>query len=232
MKNIWVIANWKANKSISEALEWVSEVGPQIPKDERLKVVVCPSFVCLEQVAKEIKVGGYNLIVGSQDLSLFSAGAYTGEVVASLLSEIVSISIVGHSERRKNFNETEEVVAKKVKQANLVGITPLVCVQGEETRIPDGTKLIAYEPVWAISTGLTNTPGSGIADNPEEANKVANSLKQKHGDIEILYGGSVNTQNVKGFISKPFIDGVLVGNASLNAGEFVKIVKGCVFEIT
>src|SRR3989344_155131 len=113
MKNIWVIANWKANKTISEALEWISVVGPQIPKLETLKVVVCPAFICLEQVAKEIKVGAYNLTVGSQDLSCFGAGAYTGEVPGSLLSGLVSLAILGHSERRKNFGETDEIIAQK-----------------------------------------------------------------------------------------------------------------------
>lgn len=231
MKNIWVIANWKANKTISEALEWVSMVGPQIPKNENLKVVICPTFISLEQVAKEIKVGGFNLMVSSQDLSAFEIGAYTGEVPARLLSGMISLSIIGHSERRANFNETNETIVKKVDQAQKAGIIPLVCVQGKETPIPDGSKLIAYEPVWAISTGLTNTPGIGKADNPEEADQVAEKIKEEYGkDIEVLYGGSVNWQNVKSFIGKEHINGVLVGNASLDAQEFVRIIGECVHE--
>lgn len=221
LKNIWIIANWKANKNISEALEWVSEVGPRIPKQENLKVVVCPNFVCLEQIAKEIKVGNYNLILGSQDLSVFETGAYTGEVPALLLSGLVSISILGHSERRKNFNESDEIVAEKVRKANEANVIPLVCVQGEETIVPKNCKLIAYEPVRAI--------GTGNSDTPENANVVAKNLKQKT-NLEVLYGGSVSAENVKDFVRQENINGVLVGGASLDATEFVKIVKECVVE--
>lgn len=223
MKNIWIIANWKANKNISEALEWISVVGPRIPKQENLKIVVCPTFISLEQVAKEIKVGNYNLILGSQDLSVFETGAYTGEVPAALLSELVSISLLGHSERRKNFNETDEVVASKVRQAIEANIIPLVCVQGEQTPIPADCKLVAYEPVWAI--------GTGVSDTPANANEMAKNLKQKT-DLEILYGGSVSSENVKDFVNQEFLSGVLVGNASLEAQEFINIVKECVVEIS
>lgn len=221
-KNIWVIANWKANKNIQEALEWLSIVGPEIPKKENLKVVVCPNFICLEQVAKEIKVGNYNLMVGSQDLSSFEIGAYTGEVPAILLSGLVSLSILGHSERRKNFNETDEVVTQKVKQIKETNIMPLVCVQDGETIVPEGCKLVAYEPVWAI--------GTGIPDTPENANKVAGKIKQSNGNLEVLYGGSVTSENIKSFVKQENISGVLIGGASLDANEFVKIVKECVVE--
>ncbi len=221
MKSVWIIANWKANKNIEEALEWISVVGPQIPKQENLKVIVCPNFVSLEQMAKETKVGNYNLLVGSQDLSAFGIGAYTGEVPGALLSDLVFLSIIGHSERRKNFNETDEIVARKVKNAFEANITPLVCVQGEETIVPENCKLVAYEPVWAI--------GTGYSDTPENANEVAKNLKLKT-NLEVLYGGSVNSQNVKGFIRQENINGVLVGGASLDATEFVNIVKECVVE--
>lgn len=223
MKNIWIIANWKANKNIKDALEWVSKVGPIVPKNEYLKVVVCPPFVCLEQVAKEVKVGGFNLIVGSQDFSVFGVGAYTGEVPAILLSGLVSLSILGHSERRKNFNETDEIVDKKVKLAKEANIIPLVCVQNEETLVPQNCKLVAYEPIWAI--------GTGNPDTPENANEIAKKIKQKtNQDMEVLYGGSVTSENVKNFVTQENINGVLVGGASLDAAEFVKIVKECVVE--
>lgn len=221
MKNIWIIANWKANKTISEALEWISAVGPQIPKKDDLKIVVCPTFICLEQVAKEVKVGNYNLMVGSQDFSVFGTGAYTGEQPAFLLSSLVSLSILGHSERRKNFNESNEMIAQKAKNALEVNIIPLVCVQGEETEVPGGVDLIAYEPVWAI--------GTGNPDTSENANKVAMNIKQKSGqDLKVLYGGSINSTNVKSFIKQENINGVLVGKASLDASEFVRIIKKCI----
>ncbi|MBI4009327.1 triosephosphate isomerase [Candidatus Roizmanbacteria bacterium] len=224
MKKIWIIANWKSNKTIAEALDWVSYVGPKLPKKDNLKVVVCPTFSCLSEVKKAIKVGNLPLMVGSQDLSPFTIGAYTGEESASLLTQLIDLSILGHSERRKSFAETDEMVEKKFKQALENNITPLVCIQSEETPIPQNCNMVAYEPIWAISTGLVNTPGVGKADTPEDANKVAKAIRQKYGNnLEVIYGGSVNSQNVKGFITQGDIGGVLVGNASLNPEEFVRI---------
>ena len=224
----WIIANWKSNKTISEALEWVSIVGSKIEKRENLKVVVCPTFSCLSEVKKAVTVGNFPLIVGSQDLSPFEKGAYTGEESAALISELISLSILGHSERKKHLNETDEMVARKVEQALINKIIPLVCVQSEETPVPGDCKMIAYEPIWAISTGLTNTPGSGKADTPEDANKVAGIFKQRYGlELEVIYGGSVTSDNVKGFVRKEKISGVLVGGESLDVEEFVKIIKVC-----
>lgn len=227
-KNIWIIANWKSNKNIAEALDWVAKVGPQIPRQDNLKVVVCPTFSCLSEVKKAVTVGNFPLIVGSQDLSPFESGAYTGEESAELLKDLINLSILGHSERKHHFGENDEMVAKKVEQALANNIIPLVCVQGEETPVPKGCNMIAYEPIWAISTGLTNTPGVGRVDTPEDASRVAKVFKQKHGEnLEVIYGGSVNSQNVKGFVTEEDIGGVLVGNASLDAEEFIKIVKIC-----
>lgn len=227
LKKIWIIANWKSNKTISEALDWVSKVGPKLPSRDDLKVVVCPTFSCLSEVAKAIKVGNFPIIVGSQDLSPFGVGAYTGEESAALLKDLITLSILGHSERRKNFSEKDEAIAQKVKQAQDAGIIPLLCVQDENTEVAEGCKLIAYEPIWAISTGLTNTPGAGRADTPEDANRIAQLIKNKNQDLEVIYGGSVNSANVKGFVSQSEISGVLVGNASLDAEEFIKIVEAC-----
>lgn len=223
-KTIWIIANWKSNKTIAEALEWISKVGPKVPKSDPpaggLKIVVCPTFSCLSEVAKEIKVNNYPLLVGSQDLSPFGVGAYTGEESAALLNQFIKLSIVGHSERRKNFGETDEMIAKKVQQAQEFNITPLLCVQGENTSVPAGCQLIAYEPIWAI--------GTGNPDTPESASIVAQYLNNKHGqDLEVLYGGSVSPSNIKNFIDQQDIHGVLVGNASLDALEFVKIIEAC-----
>ncbi len=217
MKDIWIVANWKSNKNIQEALAWISEVGPQIPKRENLKVVVCPTFVCLEEAKKAIMVGGYPLMVGSQDLSPFDEGSFTGEEAAKILKDIVEISILGHSERRKNFNETDEMVAKKVEQAEEYNIEPLVCVQDQNGVVPQKVKLVAYEPVFAIGTGNPDTPAN--------ANNVAESLKGKYGEINILYGGSVTSENAKAFLQQPNISGLLIGGASLDPAEFVKIIN-------
>lgn len=219
-KNIWVIANWKSNKNIAEALDWVSKVGPQIPKRANLKVVVCPTFSALSEVKKAVTVGNYPLIVGSQDLSPFDAGAYTGEEAAELLEDLISLSILGHSERRINFGETDEMVAKKVNRAKESGITPLLCVQGSDTLVPSGCNLVAYEPIFAI--------GTGNPDTPENANSVASELKAKYQvTLEVLYGGSVTSQNAKSFIMQPNISGFLIGKASLDPEEFLKIMKAC-----
>lgn len=231
MKNLWVIANWKSNKTISEALQWIDYVGPKLEKRANLKVVVCPPFIDVGEVKKAVVVGNYPLMVGVQDLSPFEAGAYTGEEAASILKDLIELAILGHSERRQNFGETDQMVAKKVKQALSNQINPLVCVQDENTPVPEDCKLVAYEPVWAISTGLTNTPGVGRADDPQDANKVASSFKQKYGpELEVIYGGSVDSRNVKGFITQENISGVLVGNASLDAEEFIRIAKECAGE--
>ncbi|MBI2018295.1 triosephosphate isomerase [Candidatus Daviesbacteria bacterium] len=218
MKNIWIIANWKSNKTIAEALDWVDNVGPSIPENENLKVGVCPTFSCLSEVKKAITVGNYPLMVGAQDLSPFDAGAYTGEESAFLLKGLIDLSILGHSERRQNFSETDEIITKKVAQALQNNIMPLICIQSQDTPVPKDCRLVAYEPVFAI--------GTGKADTPENANEVAKVFKQKYGDdLEVIYGGSVNSSNVQKFVSQPDITGVLVGNASLDAGAFLSIIK-------
>lgn len=220
MKNLWIIANFKSNKTIQEALEWVSKVGPKLEKRDNLKVVVCPTFTCLSEVKKAVLTGNFPLIVGSQDLSPFSLGSYTGEEPAAILKDFVSISILGHSERRKNFSETNEMVAKKVEQAISNQIQSLICVQDASTPVPSESKLIAYEPIFAIGTGNPDTPAN--------ASEVALSLKQKYGEeIEVLYGGSVTSENAKAFVEKESISGLLIGKASLDAEEFVKIVNSC-----
>lgn len=225
MKDIWVIANWKSDGTIEEALNWISIVGPKIEKRDPStssgsKVVVCPSFTAIEEVKKAILVGNYPLLVGSQDLSPYPEGAFTGEESASSLRQFINLAILGHSERRQHFGETDEMVAKKTKQALDHNIIPLVCVQGIDTLVPEAVKLIAYEPIFAI--------GTGNPDTPENANKVAEYFKQKYSrDLEVLYGGSVTSENVKGFVTQQNINGVLVGGASLNPEEFIKIIQKC-----
>lgn len=217
MKKIWIVANWKSNKTIAEALEWVGLVGPKIPKDERLSVWVCPPFNALGEVKKAVQVGGFSIRVGVQNVSQFGVGAYTGEVAAQLLSELADLAILGHSERRNLLGETDEMVARKVAEVAKVGIEPLVCVQDSETQVPAGVKLVAYEPVFAIGTG---TP-----DTPENAAGVARSLKKVWGqNLEVLYGGSVNGDNTKAFLQREEISGLLVGGPSLEADSFLEII--------
>lgn len=219
-KNLWIIANFKSNKNLSEVLDWVGVVGPKIPRQENLKVVVCSTFTALEEVKKAVQIGNYPLLVGSQDLSPFNSGAYTGEEAAGILKQFVDLAILGHSERRQNFSETDEMVSKKVVQSKENDIIPLVCVQADDTPVPEGCKLVAYEPVFAI--------GTGNPDTPENASAVAESLKNKHGqDIEVLYGGSVSSDNCKAFVQQENLSGLLIGKASLDSTEFLKIVEIC-----
>lgn len=220
-KNIWLIANWKSNETLAEALDWISYVGPRVEKRANLKVVVCPTFTAIEEVKKAIMVGGYHLMVGAQDLSPFPEGAYTGEEAAAILKQFVDLAILGHSERRQNFGETDQQVAQKVKQAKEHDIIPLVCIQGPDTPIPEGCQLAAYEPLFAI--------GTGVPDTPDNADQVASVLKAKYADLEILYGGSVTEENVKSFVSQQNLSGALVGGASLKPEEFVKIINACLF---
>ncbi|RJP47233.1 MAG: triosephosphate isomerase [Armatimonadetes bacterium] len=217
MKNLWIVANWKSNKDIREALEWVDMVGPKLERRENLQVAVCPTFVAIEEVKKAVLVGNYPMMVGAQDLSPFEDGPYTGEESARILSELVDLVILGHSERRNNFGETDEVIAEKVEQAKTHNILPLVCVQDENTPVPEGVKLVAYEPVFAI--------GTGHPESAENAGRVAQKLTIKNDRrLEILYGGSVTAENAKPFLQSTDLSGLLIGGASLDPEEFLKII--------
>lgn len=214
----WIIANFKSNKSIKEALEWVDYVGPMLERRENIKVVVCPVILDVEEVKKAVLVGSYPLIVGSQDLSPFDTGSFTGEEPARLLKEVIDFTILGHSERRQNLGETDQMIAKKVKEAKVNNITTLICVQGVDTPIPEGVDLVAYEPIFAI--------GTGSPDTPENANLVAETVNSKYDRIlPILYGGSVTSKNAKAYLDQPNLSGLLVGKASLDPEEFLRIVN-------
>jgi triosephosphate isomerase (TIM) len=218
MKTLWIIANWKSNKTLTEDLDWLAKVGPELRKSENVKVVVCPMFDALPEMKKQIQVGNFPIMLGSQDLSPFDTGAYTGEEPAAILKDYVQLSILGHSERRKNFQETDELITDKVKQALEHQIIPLVCVQDEDTPVPEGCQVIAYEPIFAI--------GTGNPDTPQNANEVSGKLNEKNGqNIEVLYGGSVNHDNCKAFLEQDNISGLLIGKSSLDPEEFVKIVQ-------
>ncbi len=201
---------------LAEALEWVSLAGPKITAKEEVEVVVCPTMTALSELQKVIQTGNFPIKVGSQNVSPFEFGSYTGEEAAKILKQFVTYSIVGHSERRKYFSETDEMVAAKIKRLGEAGIIPVVCVQDENTPIPEGVRIVAYEPVFAI--------GTGTADTPDNANRTAGQIKEKNPGVEILYGGSVTAENAKAFLEQQSISGLLIGKASLDAEEFVNIV--------
>ena len=223
MKNLLIVANWKANKTEDEAIKWLEGFytgEERLGNLEGKKIIVCPPFTLLLQIRKYIDANGMSLVLGSQDLSGFEAGAYTGEIPAEIIGSIVKYSIIGHSERRRNLNETDELLKNKVNRAMQNNIIPIYCIQNENTLIPEGVEVVAYEPIEAI--------GTGNPDTPENADSVASEVKLKNKSIkQVLYGGSVKGDNVKGFTSMGSIDGVLVGGASLDPENFLEIIKQC-----
>lgn len=218
MKNLFIVANWKANKITPEAKEWLQTINNlqlTFNKDNK-EIIVCLSFTLLPLVRELTVNSRLSIVVGAQDVSSFDEGAYTGEVNGKQVKEFADFVIIGHSERRQNFKETDEMLVKKVQMAQKYLLTPIFCIQGKDTFIPEGVKITAYEPVRAI--------GTGKPDTPENAEEVAKAVKEK-GVQFVLYGGSVTSENVKSFTSMPNLDGVLVGSASLDALEFAKIIQ-------
>jgi triosephosphate isomerase len=224
MKKLFIVANWKANKTQSEAAEWMEKVQAvqfTVTEIDNKEIIICPAYPLLTLVSDFISgsEASNKLLIrlGSQNLSQFEKGAYTGEVPINLLQEFCAYCIIGHSERRTNFNEIDDVLSKKVQIANQFNITPIFCVQGKDTVIPKGVTIVAYEPTFAI--------GTGNPDTPQNAEDVAKSIKEKSGVTYVLYGGSVRSEIVKSFTEKEHLDGVLVGGASLDSEQFTQIIK-------
>lgn len=218
----YLVANWKSNKTIPEATLWLHQssiISHQSSKN--LEVIIAAPFTALPHLKKVSS----SLKLAAQNLSPFDSGPYTGEISAEMLKNLVDYTIIGHSERRRYFQETNEMVAKKVKQALKYKITPIVCLDEPylETQIQQFNNstirhlIFAYEPLAAI--------GSGKPDTPENANRVAEKIKKMTNQAPVLYGGSVSPENAKSFMVEKNIDGLLVGNASLNPGEFIKILQ-------
>lgn len=249
MKSKLVIGNWKMNKDFEAAEELTTAIQEAI-EDINLKteVVLCPPFPYLELVTDMADESNFN--AGAQNCSQFNDGAYTGEVSASMLAGMgVTFCIVGHSERRKYFHETSEVIAEKVNRLIEQEIIPVVCC-GEvleerqagrhfevvEAQIKEALfhlpkekfehVVIAYEPVWAIGTGETATPTQA-----EEMHKFIRTLVEKKYGTEtayntyILYGGSCNPSNAMDLFTQEDVDGGLIGGASLKSGDFVAIIE-------
>ncbi len=217
MKKIYIIGNWKSHKTVSEAAEWfekISHLKPQFSNLENKTIILCPPFELLSLSSALIQEYALPFILGAQDVSPFDEGAHTGEIAAVQLKEFVQYILVGHSERR-NLGETDEIVAQKSQQVLKAGLIPVVCVQGKETPVPEGVHVIAYEPVFAI--------GTGIADTPEDAEEVLKFFKEK-GMTTTIYGGSVSPENVSSFTTQPSVDGVLPGKDSLNPQLFADII--------
>jgi triosephosphate isomerase len=242
-----IAGNWKMNKTVSESVELISDLKSLIADVIDVEIVVAPPFLAIYHVAQEVK--GLNIHVSAQDVFWEEEGAYTGAVSSKMLSDVgCEYVIIGHSERRQYFGETDETVNKKIQSSLQHGLTPIFCVgetlqqreAGEtfsiiETQVRRGLSglsasdmedvIIAYEPVWAIGTGRTAT-----GEQAEEVHSfIRKLLKEIYKDtadsIRILYGGSVKPDNIDGLMTKPNIDGALVGGASLKADDFARIVK-------
>ena len=247
MRKKVIAGNWKMNKLPNEAIAFIEELASYV-KDTQNEVVICVPYTNL--FYSLLIAQGTNIKIGAQNMHWESNGAYTGEVSAEMLKSIgVEYVIIGHSERRQYFAETDETVNKKLRKALAVGLKPIVCVgetleQREQEKtieiITNQTKLaleglteeqvantiIAYEPIWAIGTGKTATAedaNSAIAQIRNEISKIYGQNTAER--VIIQYGGSVKASNATELFSMSDIDGGLVGGASLDAGEFSKIVN-------
>lgn len=247
MRKPIIAGNWKMNKTVDEAVKLVEELKPLV-KDAKCDVVVCPTFVCLDAVLKAAE--GSNIKVGAQNMHFEESGAFTGEVSPSMLETLgLDYVIIGHSERRQYFAETDETVNKKLKKAFEHNLIPILCV-GEtlsqrESNITNevlatqvkldlagltkeqvSKMVIAYEPIWAIGTGKTAT----AQDANDTIGFIRKTVKEVFGEdagdkVRIQYGGSVKPHTIKEQMDMPEIDGALVGGASLKADDFSKIVN-------
>ena len=245
MRKPIIAGNWKMNKTASEGAKLVNELAPLV-KDANCDVVVCVPAIDIPAVAEAIK--GTNIQLGAQNVHFEAHGAFTGEIAADMLKEYgVKYVIVGHSERRTYFNDTDETVNKRMHAALNAGITPIVCL-GEtleqrqtgkteevlDEQIEKSLKgvddlsriVIAYEPIWAIGTGVTATA--------DQANETIGYIRKKCAEVfcpkcaekvRIQYGGSMNAGNCKELMAMPEIDGGLIGGASLKADAFSAIVN-------
>lgn len=247
MKTKIVVGNWKLHLSVPESTVYIEKLKKALKGIKKTEIVICPSFLDIYPASKELQ--GTNIALGAQNMFYEEEGAYTGEISPMALSHFVKYVILGHSERRMLFGETDKNVARKAEAAFANAILPIICV-GEtlhenqdglskvvvmnqvETGVSHMTSeeiaksIIAYEPVWAI--------GTGRVCKPEEADKMAlnirNLIKAMYGEkaatgLRVLYGGSVDDKTVKGFLKTKNVDGFLVGSASVNGEKFVNILK-------
>jgi triosephosphate isomerase len=247
-----IAANWKMHKTHLESIQDVQKLGYMVDaaEAERVEVVICPPFTALRSVQTLIESDRLPFRLGAQNCHFEDKGAFTGEISPPMLVALkCSYVIVGHSERRQVFGETDELVAKKIKAVCAHGMTPIMCV-GETLEERDGGRteekvtgqvraglsgidaeraaslVVAYEPIWAIGTGRNAEP----ADAGEVIGMIRSTLadlysKDLADGVRIQYGGSVKAANIRGFMAHPEIDGALVGGASLDPEEFALIVK-------
>ena len=251
MRTPMVAGNWKMNKGLYETRDLIREMLPELHDVEEVEVVICPPFVGLGVARRELD--GSTIKLGAQNMHWSNSGAFTGEISPLMLKELCEYVILGHSERRAMFGETDETVNKKVLAALAHGLKPIVCV-GETLEENQGgitaevvsrqvradlegltqeqaeQVVIAYEPVWAIGTGLAATPEGANAVHKDVIRPILRELfGEEIGDgMRILYGGSVNPGNAAELFGQSDIDGGLIGGASLKAESFIALVKAAI----
>jgi triosephosphate isomerase (TIM) len=248
MRKPVIAGNWKLYKTTKEAIELITDLIPAVKQSLDVDIVVAPVFTVLASVKQVI--AGTNIMLAGQDCFWEEEGAFTGEVSPRMLLDAgCSHVVIGHSERRQYFGETDETVNKKIKAAIKAGLTVLFCIGETLSERESGSTfavlkkqvagglagisteqlervIIAYEPVWAIGTGKTATDNQAQEAHAFIRSLVAESYGQAAGDrIRILYGGSVKPENIKGLMAQPDIDGALVGGASLKAESFSALVN-------
>lgn len=247
MRTKIVAGNWKMNKTLSETEALLSEISAKIP-DTNAEVIVAPTFVNLQRAARHLESSVIQ--VAAQNMHFAENGAYTGEISADMLLDIdVDMVILGHSERRSHFGETDDLLAKKVKTGLDKGLRIIFCF-GEELEdrksgnhfnivenqlknalfdLPDsswGKIVLAYEPVWAIGTGETASPEQAQEMHAFIRKTISEAFNSSISEnVTILYGGSVKPGNAKEIFSQPDVDGGLIGGASLKCDDFIEIVK-------
>ena len=247
MRKAIIAGNWKMNKTPEEAVKVINELKPLV-KDATCDVVICPTFVCLDACIKA--AAGSNIKIGAQNMHFEESGAFTGEVAPGMLEAMgVDYVVLGHSERREYFNETDEALNKKVKKAFEHNLTPILCCGETLEQRENGTTnevvgaqikadlegldkslaekvVIAYEPIWAIGTGKTATDEQANETIAAIREVVAEMFGKEVADkVRIQYGGSVKPNTIKAQMSMSDIDGALVGGASLVAADFSQIVN-------
>lgn len=246
MRTPFIAGNWKMHKTIDEAIALVTELRALLEGIEGVEIAVCPPFPALEAVRRVL--ADSSIRVGAQNMHWEEAGAFTGEVSPRMLVGLCDYVIIGHSERRTHFGETDEMVNRKLRAALAHGLTPIVCVgenleqnRAGETEAVVGAQVraafagveaeearrtvIAYEPIWAIGTGV---PAYGPDVNRIIRQAIRAVLAQLYGNdvaqaMRVQYGGSVTPANIAEFMQEPEVDGALVGGASLRAADFAAI---------